>query len=146
MPRETAQETLGHHVHVDLTGTWSSTPWNPSRDARGVPLPQPEETTLSSRFQLPEDLIGHGSVLVLEGLSWTATVTVNGQDLSPVTGGPNPVEVPLGPHLVPGENVISLVISGPADAQTLLVGHTEPAAMLASSPRCLLYTSPSPRD
>ena len=61
VPRETAQETLGHHVHVDLTGTWSSTPWNPSRDARGVPLPQPEETTLSSRFQLPEDLIGHGS-------------------------------------------------------------------------------------
>ena len=138
VPRETAQETLGHHVHVDLTGTWSSTPWNPSRDARGVPLPQPEETTLSSRFQLPEDLIGHGSVLVLEGLSWTATVTVNGQDLSPVTGGPNPVEVPLGPHLVPGENVISLVISGPADAQTLLVGHTEPAAMLASSPRVIL--------
>ena len=114
VPRETAQETLGHHVHVDLTGTWSSTPWNPSRDARGVPLPQPEETTLSSRFSFLR--ISSITLSTAWGLSWT-TVTVNGQ---------NPVEVQLGPHLVPGENVMPRVLRTSRCTDALV--SREPAA------------------
>jgi len=135
---EPAQETLDHHVHVDLDGTWSSTPWNPARDARGVPLPQPDEVVITSRFVLPKDLVGHGSILVLEGLSWTAVVTVNGHKLDAVRGGPGPVDVALGQHLRPGENTITVEVSGPEDAPTLLVGHTEPAAKLVTPPRLIL--------
>ena len=133
-----APETLDHHVEVDLSQTWSSTPWNPERDSRGVPLPQPEQTTLTSQFVLPADMVGHGSMLVLEGLSWTAEVIVNGHKLEAVRGGPSPVEIPLGRHLRPGENIIKISVAGPQDTPTLLVGHTETAAMIATPPRLVL--------
>ena len=133
-----AQETLDHHVEVDLSQTWSNTPWIPERDARGVPLPQPTQTSLTSRFVLPADMVGHGSILVLEGLSWIAEVTVNGHKLDEVRGGPSPVEVPIGSHLRPGENTLNIDVTGSADAPTLLVGHTEAAAIIATPPRLIL--------
>jgi len=133
-----AQETLDHHVHVDLSQTWTATPWDPERDAKGAPLPQPEQTEISTRFILPDDLVGHGSVLVLEGLSWTAEVTVNGHTLSPVQGGPGPTKVALGPHLKAGENAIKIEVTGPGKSPALLVGHTEPEAMIRTPPSLVL--------
>ena len=132
------QETLDHHVEVDLGETWSSTPWDPARDARGVPLPQSKQTTLTSQFVLPDDLVSHGSVLLLEGLSWSAAVTVNGHELDAVSGGPSPAAVALGQHLKPGTNTLTVELTGAEDAPTLLVGHTKPAATLAVPPRLVL--------
>jgi len=133
-----ATEKLDHHVWVDMSGAWDQSPWSPERDSRGVPLPQPENTEIKASFILPPDFIGHGSVLHLEGLSWTADVSVNGHPLNRVTGGIGLTEVKLGETLQPGQNTISIQITGAEQSSPLLVGHDGQAAALATAPRLLL--------
>ena len=137
-PSKPATETLDHHVSVDLSAAWDNTPWSPEKDARGVPLPQPEDARLEARFVLPADFIGHGSVLQLEGLSWTADISVNGRKLPRATGGVGLTEVELGDGLREGENTIAIHITGAKDTAPLLVGHKQKAASLSTSPRLLL--------
>ena len=131
-------ETLKHHIWVDLSTVWDRPPWDPEKDATGRPLPQSSATSLQAKFTLPADAIGHGSVLLLEGLTWTADVSVNGQALPPITGSVGLTEVHLGNHLRGGDNTITVDINGPEGVHPLLVGHENQAATLATAPRLLL--------
>ena len=100
---------------LDLSGAFSVQPWTRSRGAAG-PL------RLSGRFVLPEDRLGAGSVLELEGLWWTAAVTLNGVALPPVTGGNATVRLPVGEALKPGENELLIEISPPTTEMPIETG------------------------
>lgn len=105
------------HTTLDLAAATSPQPWTSARGASSAaPL------RLTSRFQLPDTHLGQGSALVLEGLWWTATVTVNGAALPPVTGGNATVEVAVGAHLVEGENTIVVDIVPPTTEMPVELG------------------------
>lgn len=96
----------GGHATLILDGAWSSAPWESGQQGPG-PL------TLTTTFRLPEDRLGAGSVLVLEGAWFRVEGTFNGQRLGPVNGGLAPVELPVGAALRAGENQLSLTVSPP---------------------------------
>ncbi len=100
---------------LDLSGAFAVQPWTQSRGSAG-PL------RLSGRFILPEDRVGAGSVLELEGLWWTAAVTLNGVELPPVTGGNATVRLPLGAALKAGENELLIEISPPTAEMPIQTG------------------------
>jgi len=131
-------ETLNHHVSLNLDRVWSGTPWKSETDEAGRPLKGPEEATISAHFILPEAWVGHGSILELEGLRWSAAVEVNGYDLPSITGGPGPSSVPIGTFLKPGKNTIEVTLNGRGDAQPLLVGDNAEDARLSAPPSITL--------
>jgi hypothetical protein len=99
-------------LDVVLDGGWSAEPWaGPERAG-----------TIQTTFTLPAERVGVGSRLVLEGLWWSATVTVNGQKLDPVTGGDVAVNVALGGNLRPGDNTLIVEVHGSGDTP-LAVSH-----------------------
>ncbi len=88
-------------------------------------------------FALPDELVGGGSRLVLEGLSWRATVTVNGTELPSVEGWEAPVRVPVGAYLLAGDNLLHVRIEAPVEAipKALVGGAREALRPLATPPR-----------
>ena len=135
---EPVLETLDHRLTLDLEQAWSSTPWVLETDSTGKPITGASEVTMSTQFSLPEAWIGHGSILELEGLRWTAEVEVNGYDLPTVTGGPGPVAVVIGSLLKPGNNAIEVTLNGRDGAHPLLVGDNIDAARLTAPPSIVL--------
>lgn len=99
-------------LDVPLDVGWSAEPWQD----------QSPVEALSTTFHLPADRIGPGSQLLLEGLWWSATVTINGQRLPPVTVGDVPAAVAIGAHLRPGENELQIALAGAGDTP-LAVAH-----------------------
>jgi hypothetical protein len=131
-------ETLDHHVSLNLDEAWSGTPWKAEIDETGRPLKGPDEATISTHFVLPDAWVGHGSILELEGLRWSAEVEVNGHDLPSITGGPGPSNVPIGTFLKPGKNTIEVTLNGRGDTQPLLVGDNTKDARLSAPPSITL--------
>ena len=99
-------------LDVPLDVGWSTEPWQE----------QSPVESLSTTFHLPADRLGLGSQLLLEGLWWSATVTINGQPLPPVTVGDVPATVGIGAHLRPGENTLQITVTGAGDTP-LAVAH-----------------------
>lgn len=101
---------------LDLAAAFDVRPWQTG--AAGAPGMQ-----LSGRVHLPEDRLGVGSTLVLEGAWWDVRATVNGVTLPPATGGLAPVALEVGPHLRAGENVFAVsIMPPPAGTPPLLTG------------------------
>ena len=138
VPDKPSVETLKHHVWLNLDGAWDSEPWVIQRDQRGVRLPRPATMKTQAAFELPENLVGHGSILQLEGLTWTADVSLNGHALPQVTGGVGLVEVELSNRLRAGRNTIEIEIRGSDDIDSLWRGHDDSAAQLIAPPRIVL--------
>ncbi len=102
------------HATLDLAAATTPQPWA----ARpGAPAANAQQLTV--RFVLEPAQVGRGSALVLEGLWWSATATVNGVALPSVTGGNAPAEVPVGPHLRAGENTVVLDLAPPTTEQPI---------------------------
>ena len=133
-----SQETLNHHIEVDLSQAWSKAPWAPSRDATGRAQRNPERVELEAAFTLPSAWVGHGSALLIDGLSWRADVSVNGRDLGSSFGGPGTRVVSLGDSLRTGENLIRVVVDGRGEASALIAGTKETSAVVRTAPRLLL--------
>lgn len=92
----------------------------------------------TQRFRLPER-VPHAD-LVLEGAWWTATVTVNGHALEPVTGGYAPVSVRVGEWLLQGENTLAVSVVPPGEAvASVQDGELRTFSPLAGPPRLVLH-------
>lgn len=78
--------------------------------------------------------------LVLEGVWWTAVVTVNKHVLDPVTGGYAPVSVPVGDWLIAGDNIIAVDVHPPDDTTpSVQTGELRTFAALSGTPRLVLH-------
>lgn len=130
----------GARAVVSLDRAFDLRPWAETRPSqRRGPL------ELRATFTLPADRVGAGSALELEGLWWTAAVTVNGQALPPVTGGNATAVVPVGGALQAGENTVVLRLSPPTDETPLEHGgglasssFSRDRATLQAPPRLVL--------
>ena len=92
----------------------------------------------SQTFRLPQ-MVPHAD-LVLEGLWWSATVTVNGHALAPVTGGYAPVSLPIVDWLVAGENTITLAVTPPGEVvPSLQSGELRTFSPLAAAPKLVMH-------
>lgn len=76
--------------------------------------------TFSSQFTLPAGDYG-GSALVLEELNWSADVSLNGDTLPTVEGGPGWTRVPIQP--VEGPNTLSVTIHAPTETNPVPVAR-----------------------
>ena len=97
---------------------WSATPWagaDPGGPTVGV-------MSLRTTVHLDAAHVGAGSVLVLEGLWWSARVSVDGTALAPVEGGIPAVEVPVGPLLHEGDNLLAIDIRAPSGQTRAALG------------------------
>ncbi|MFT5681686.1 MAG: hypothetical protein ACI8RZ_002592 [Myxococcota bacterium] len=119
-----------------LDAGWSTAPWiRPSGH---------QHLNITGTFDLGE-APGSGSVLLIEGGWWHLTATVNGTTLPTTNGGLTEARIPVGPHLRPGENTLTLSISAPTNVDSILTGGSlssvrrdQGAALLQAPPRLLL--------
>ncbi len=123
-----------NRVWLDLDDAWSPAIWERQVDESGIPIKGEEHATITAHLELSSDLVGVGSALVLEGLSASALVEVNGRELPEAIGGPGPVEVPVGTLLRPGRNKVVVHVSGRGEAHPLLSGTVGVAATLEGAP------------
>ncbi len=100
-----------------LDGCWDRAPWRDGAGAPGHPL------VLRCRFTLPAERVTEAARLQLEGLWWSASVTLNRQAQGSVTGGNAPAVLALAQAPVAGDNTLELRISPPGPrASTTLTG------------------------
>lgn len=112
-----------------IDDAWSVRPWADSAGAAAKPA------RMRANFELPADRAGSNAELVLDGMRWSAVLTVNGHELAPVTGGPGPARVPLGGALRAGSNALTLTIEGPRGVDALLTGSRHDSVALSGPPR-----------
>ncbi len=122
-------------LHLRLARGWTLTPDPKPPWIAPARMPQ---VTLQRTLDLPPGRDTSGTILRLRDVSWTATVTVNGTELPPQTGGLAPIDVPVGPHLRPGTNTLQITITGPAGVSPLLSGQDSRRARLGEPPELLL--------
>jgi hypothetical protein len=105
-------------ARLRLDHGWNDRPWlRDPRPATALDL----ETTV----RIPLERRSEVADLLLEGLWWRATITVDGERLPPVTGGAAPLRVPLGAHLADGEATISIHITAPEAADSTVLSGGE---------------------
>jgi hypothetical protein len=138
---ESTVETESTRSTLRLENGWNQHPWKQG-SATGRSL------QLSTEFRLEETHDLAGSQLILDGLWWKATVSVNGLTLPEVTGGNAPGVLAIGAALVPGLNTLKIQIDAPT-AETvretggwLLEPETSPQGSKPNQRRAELRAAP----
>lgn len=79
-----------------------------------------EPTVVEVSFEITAGRLRDRATLILPGLRGRAQLTLNGEDLPELNGGPGPTEVPLGGRLRGGSNDLRALVDSPAELPVLV--------------------------
>jgi hypothetical protein len=102
--------------------------------------------TFETAFHLPADRRNAGATLVLPGLWWRATVTINDRQLAPVDSGLGTAEIRVGDDLVSGENRLRIVVEEPTDQPRVVTNGCLQTAALGDGVQLVLHPEAWIRD
>lgn len=98
-----------------------------------------EPTVVEVSFAIAAGRLRDRATLILPGLRGRAQLTLNGEDLPEVNGGPGPTEVPLGGRLRVGTNDLRALVDSPAELPVLVTNGCVRHPTLGSDVHVILH-------